>query len=418
MTKYESMLAVLENAAKKLGLCPSDYEALKYCERQLKVAIPVQMDDGNIKVFEGYRVQHSSARGPCKGGIRYHQDADMDDVMALAAWMSFKCAVVNIPYGGGKGGIKVDPGMLSAGELERLTRAYTAAIAPIVGVDKDIPAPDVNTNAQIMAWFVDTYSKITGHPSPGVVTGKPVELGGSLGRTEATGRGVSIIARELLKLYGTSVDGKRVAVQGNGNVGGVSIKMLAEQGAIITAVSDVSGAVFCEKGLDADKIFELSQARKSLKDYKQPGSKFVEGAKGNEQLLFADVDILVPAALERQIHKGNADKVRAKYIIEGANGPTTPEADDILCKKGVVLVPDILANAGGVIVSYFEWVQNLANCYWSLEKVNESLESQITGAFNEVVELSKKHDCTLRIAAYISAIQRIVTVRKLRGYFL
>jgi len=415
---YETFLAVMEEAAAKMGLAPNDYEALKYCERQLEVSLPVQMDDGSVRVFEGYRVQHSSLRGPCKGGIRYHQDADINEVKALAAWMSFKCAVANIPYGGGKGGIKVDPAQLSAGELERLTRAYTAAIAPIVGPDKDIPAPDVNTNAQIMAWFVDTYSKISGKFSPGVVTGKPIELGGSLGRREATGRGVMISCRELMKLYGTTLKGKRVAVQGNGNVGGIGAQLLVEQGAIVTALSDVSGAVFCDKGLNVDKIMDFAAKRNLLKDYKEAGVRFVAGAEGNAELLAADVDILVPAALENQIHADNAASVRAKYVVEGANGPMTKAGDKLLNEKGVVIVPDILANAGGVVCSYFEWVQNLANYYWTLGEVNAKLETQMVSAFNEVVALTKQYNCNFRTAAYISAIKRITGARKLKGYFL
>lgn len=415
---FESFLHIMEAAAQKLGLGADDYESLKHCERQLRVSLPVRMDNGKIHVFEGYRVQHSNVRGPYKGGIRFHQDADMDEVMALAAWMTFKCAVANIPFGGGKGGIRVNPADLSTGELARLTRAYAAAIAPIIGVERDIPAPDVNTNGQIMAWIMDTYTKVTGNPNMGIVTGKPIELGGSLGRVEATGRGVCIVARELMKLHNTTLADKTVAVQGNGNVGGVALKYLADNGAKIVAISDMSGAIFCPDGVDAQKVFKFSNERKLLKDYKQPGATFIEGAKGNEELLYTAVDLLVPAALESQITAKNASKVRAKFIVEGANGPITAEADTMLANRGIVIVPDILANAGGVIVSYFEWVQNLAHYYWPLEEVNTKLESLLTSAFDTVVAMSQKHKSTLRTAAYMVALERIIAARKLKGYFI
>ena len=414
---YDQMLLVLETAAKKLGINENDYVALKYPEKQLQVSVPVVMDDESVKVFEGYRVQHNSARGPYKGGIRFHQDADMDEVKALAAWMAFKCAVANIPYGGGKGGVKVDPTKLSKKELERLTRNYTVAISSIIGEHIDIPAPDVNTNPEIMGWIVDTYSRINGKYTPGVVTGKPVTIGGSLGRTEATGRGVMFNAREILKAMNIEMKGCRTAVQGNGNVGGIAAKLLAEQGAKIVAISDVSGAVFCDDGLPIDEILALSTQRKLLKDFKKSGVEFVANPEGNAKVLTYDVELLVPAALENQITKANADKIKAKVIVEGANGPTTVEADEILEKKKVVVVPDILANCGGVVVSYFEWVQNLANYYWSEAEVNNKLEEKVMAAFGGVYSKAKENKCSLRVAAYMVAVQRIVEAKKMKGYY-
>jgi len=414
---YDQMLAVLETAAKKLGLNENDYVALKYPEKQLQVSVPVIMDDGSVRVFEGYRVQHNSARGPYKGGIRYHQDADMDEVKALAAWMSFKCAVANIPYGGGKGGVKVDPTLLSKAELERLTRNFTIAIAPVIGEYIDIPAPDVNTNAEIMGWIVDTYSRLNGKYTPGVVTGKPVTIGGSLGRAEATGRGVMLTAKEILKALNMKLKGCRTAVQGNGNVGGIAAQLLAEEGAKIVAISDVSGGLFCEAGLPIEEVLAFSKQRKLLKDFHKDGVKFVPNPEGNQQVLTYDVDLLVPAALENQITKDHAAQIKAKVIVEGANGPTTVEADEILEKKGIIAVPDILANCGGVVVSYFEWVQNLANYYWTEKEVNEKLEEKMTIAFKGVYDMSKAQNCSLRTAAYMVAIERIAAAKKLKGYY-
>ncbi|MEG1923762.1 MAG: Glu/Leu/Phe/Val dehydrogenase [Clostridia bacterium] len=415
---YDNMLAVLESAAKMLKLPENEYEFLKYPEKQLQVSLPIVMDNGTVKVFEGYRVQHNSSRGPYKGGIRYHQDSDMDEVKALAAWMAFKCAIADIPYGGGKGGIKVDPGTLSMGELERLTRTYTAAIAPLIGPDKDIPAPDVNTNGQIMAWIVDTYAKVTGKYQPAVVTGKPQAIGGSLGRPEATGRGVMIAARELLKREGKTFKDVTVAVQGNGNVGGTAAKFIAAEGATIVAISDVSGGLYCKDGLNIDEVLAFSKQRKLLKDYKKEGVTFVANPEGNQMVLTADVDMLVPAALENQLTAANADNIKAKYIVEGANGPTTVEADEIFSKKGIILVPDVLANIGGVVVSYFEWVQNLANYYWTEEDVNAKLELQMQKAFAQVYDLSKSMNTTMRLSAFMVAIGRICEARKLKGYFI
>ena len=409
---YDNMLEVLDTAAGMLGLHESDYIALRYPERELKVSIPVEMDDNTIKVFEGYRVQHSTSRGPAKGGIRYHQQVDIDEVKALAAWMSFKCAVVNIPYGGAKGAVKVDPAQLSKQELKRLTRRYTAMILPLIGPERDIPAPDVNTNAEIMGWIMDTYSMFMGYTVHGVVTGKPVDVGGSLGRREATGRGVMLTTRELLHRNGVPVLGTKVAVQGMGNVGGVAVKLLQNEGCKIIAASDVSGGVYRKAGLDVTEILEYLQSGK-LADYNTPGVEHIT----NEELLTLDVDVLIPAALENQITEKIAEGVRARFIVEGANGPTTVEADRILDAKGVKVLPDILANAGGVVVSYFEWVQNIQSLTWDEEEINRTLEKIMIRAFNEVMEKAVEYKTTMRMGAYIVAIDRIVKAKKIRGIF-
>lgn len=412
---YENMLQVLELAAKMLGLKENDYIVLKYPERELKVSIPVEMDDGSIKVFEGYRVQHSSSRGPCKGGIRYHQDVDIDEVKALAAWMSFKCAVVNIPYGGGKGAIKVNPKELTKNELKKLTRRYTAMILPLIGPERDIPAPDVNTNAEIMGWIMDTYSMFKGYTVPGVVTGKPIEVGGSLGRKEATGRGVMFMTREILHRLGMPMIGTRIAIQGMGNVGGTAAKLLYNEGCKITAVSDVSGGVYSKAGLNIDEITSfLSQNNgKVIKDYNASGIIHIT----NEELLTTEVDVLVPAALENQITEQIAPNIKATVIVEGANGPTTVEADKILERSGKIVVPDILVNAGGVVVSYFEWVQNIQSLMWDEEEVNRALEKIMIRAFNEVWDRKKEMNTTMRMGAHMVAIDRIVKAKKIRGVF-
>ena len=409
---YENMIAVLEEAAGKLGLKPEEYETLKYPERELTVSIPVKMDDGTLKVFEGYRVQHNSARGPYKGGIRYHQNANPDEVKALAAWMSFKCAVVNIPYGGAKGGIKVDPGKLSRDELIRLTRRYTTRILPLIGPDQDIPAPDVNTNGEVMGWIMDTYSMFKGHSVPGVVTGKPVEIGGSIGRSEATGRGVTIIAEKCITDLGMDPQKQTYAVQGMGNVGGTAAKILYDEGKKVIAVSDWSGGVMDQEGLDIPKILEfLSDRSRCLKDYEAEGAEHIT----NEELLTCDCDILIPAALENQITEENAGAIQAKVIVEAANGPTTVEADKILEKRGILVVPDILANAGGVVVSYFEWVQNIQSMAWDLEEVNQTLKKIMMKAYKDVREMSPGKGTTMRIGPYMGAIDRITTAGKMRG---
>lgn len=412
---YNQMLEVLDKAATMLGIEEKDYIALKYPERELKVAIPVEMDNGTIKVFEGYRVQHSSSRGPCKGGIRYHQDVNIDEVKALSAWMSFKCAVVNIPYGGSKGAVKVNPKELSKNELKKLTRRFTAMILPIIGPEIDIPAPDVNTNAEIMGWIMDTYSMFKGYTVPGVVTGKPIEIGGSLGRKEATGRGVMFMTREILHRLGLPVIGTKVAVQGIGNVGGTAAKLLYKEGCKIIAVSDVTGGIYCKSGLDINRIFEYIDENPNnvLKNYNEPGVTHIS----NEELLVVETDILIPAALENQINEEIAVKVKAKVIVEGANGPTTFEADEILERNGKIVVPDILANAGGVVVSYFEWVQNIQSLMWDEEEVNRALEKIMIRAFNEVWDKKIEKNTTLRMGAYMVAINRIVNAKSIRGIF-
>ena len=412
---YDNMLEVLERAAKMLELPEDDYIALKYPERELKVSIPVEMDDGSTKVFEGYRIQHSSSRGPCKGGIRYHQDVNVDEVKALAAWMSLKCAVVNIPYGGSKGAIKVNPKELSKRELKSLTRRYTAMILPLIGPEKDIPAPDVNTNAEIMGWIMDTYSMFKGYTVPGVVTGKPVEIGGSLGRKEATGRGVMFMTHEILHRLGLPVLGTRVIVQGMGNVGGIAAKLLYESGCKIVAVGDVSGGVYKKEGLDIPKIlaYLALDSEKLLVSYEDKGVQNIT----NEQVLTADADVLIPAALENQINSGVVNKIKAKIIVEGANGPTTVNADKLLEAAGKKVVPDILANAGGVVVSYFEWVQNIQSLMWDEEEVNKALEKIMIRAFNEVWDKSKEMNTSMRMGAYMVALDRIVKAKKIRSVF-
>jgi len=408
---YDNVLATLESAAKVLGYEPSEYEVLKYPERTLRVAVPVRMDDGSVKVFEGYRVQHSTVRGPAKGGLRFHPDVNMDEVSALAAWMTFKCAVAGIPYGGGKGGVAVDPKKLSKTELQNLTRSFTKAIAPIIGPEVDIPAPDVNTTPEIMGWIVDTYSTLKGAFTPGVVTGKPIALGGSQGRVEATGRGVTISVKNALKALGRELKGATVAVQGMGNVGSISAKLLYEEGAKIVAVSNTTAAIYNPNGLNIPEILDfLADKNNKLKDYKGDVQFITNG-----QLLTLDVDVLVPAAMENMINKDNVNDIRAKLIVEGANGPVTVEADAVLEQKGICVIPDILANAGGVVVSYFEWVQNLQQFYWDEATVNQRLENIMNDAFRNVWETAQEKKISMRTAAYVVAVRRIVETLKMRG---
>lgn len=409
---YDNVLATVEKAAEILGLDPKDYEAVKYPERELHVSVPVRMDDGSVKVFQGYRVQHSTVRGPAKGGIRYHQNVNADEVKALSAWMTFKCAVADIPFGGGKGGITVDPSALSLGELQRLTRRFTAMIAPIIGPERDIPAPDVGTNGEVMGWIMDTFSMLSGHSVPAVVTGKPLQIGGSLGRTQATGRGVMLNTLYIFSKMGIDIRDATVAVQGMGNVGSISARLLHEQGAKVVAVSDVSGGIYKAEGLDIPAICQyLSTRGNLLSGYKEDGISRIS----NREILESDVTVLVPAALENQINGENADRIRAKVIVEGANGPTTIEADDILEKKGIVLVPDILANSGGVVVSYFEWVQNLQALEWEEQDVNDKLARKMEKAFNSVYDLAKEKNITLRTGAYAIALKRVADALQLRG---
>lgn len=408
---FDNYRAVLDKAAVLLELPEQDYITLKHPERSLRVSIPIKMDSGDVRVFEGFRVQHSSSRGPCKGGIRYHPNVDEDEVNALAAWMTMKCAVANIPYGGAKGGVQVDPRELSRDELERLTRRFISMIYPIIGPERDIPAPDVNTTPEMMGWIMDAYSTQRGYTVPGVVTGKPIELGGSVGRKEATGRGVMFIARLLMDRLGKTLKGATVAVQGMGNVGSVAALLLHREGAKVVAVSDVSGGIYDPEGLPMEELFAHCFQRKLLSEYTD--KKFV--SISNEELLASEVDILVPAALENQITGANACNVRAKYIVEAANGPITPEGDEALEKMGITVAPDILANAGGVVVSYFEWVQNLQSFRWEEEYINNMLERTMVDAFNEVWTLAQEKKSTLRMGAYMSALKRLVATKKLRG---
>lgn len=414
MTKYnpfDNFVAVMDKAAGVMGINEEDYLTFKYPERELKVALPVRMDDGSLKVFEGFRIQHSTLRGPAKGGVRYHQNVNVDEVRALSAWMTFKCAVAAIPYGGGKGGIICRPREMSKGELERLTRTYIDKISAIISPNTDIPAPDVGTNAQTMDWMVDEYSKLKGESVYGIVTGKSIEIGGSKGRNEATGRGVCFVTLEMMKKYNMKPEDCKIVIQGMGNVGSISAKLLAEEGAKIIAVSDVSCAIYNENGLDISGIYKYLDSGKNLLDGYTGDCKRIT----NAELLELPCDILIPAALENQITAENADRIKAKIVIEAANGPTSVEADEILKKKGVKVLPDILSNSGGVIVSYFEWVQNLQNFYWEEDDVNAKLKRQIVGAFNDVFDAREKYDCTFRVAAYIVALNRLVTAKKLRG---
>ncbi len=410
---YKNVLKVLDEAAEILGYSKSDVEAIKYPERELKVSIPVVMDNGEVKVFEGYRIQHSTSRGPAKGGVRFHPDVNVNEVKALAAWMTFKCAVVNIPYGGGKGGVVCDPSQLSEKELRAITRRFTAAIAPLIGPEQDIPAPDVGSNATVMGWMMDTYSMLKGHCVHGVVTGKPIELGGALGRNEATGRGVMFTVKNIMNKLGLEMKDSDIAIQGMGNVGSVSAKLLYQEGFKIAAISDVSGGIYKKEGLDIPRILEyLGENRKNLlKDYQEDGVTHIT----NSELLEMDVTILIPAALENQINEKNADRIRARVIVEAANGPTTTEADEILKKKGIVLVPDILANAGGVVVSYFEWVQNIQSVSWTEQKVNEKLKDIMDPSFEAVWNIAQEKGVTLRTGAYLIAVDRVLKAKKARA---
>ncbi len=411
LNPLESMMERFNEAAQILGLDESTYNALKSPEKAVIVSLPVTMDDGKIEVFQGYRVVHSSKLGPSKGGIRYSLGVNLDEVKALAAWMTWKCAVVGIPYGGGKGGITCDPRKMSEGELERLTRSFTLAMRDVFGPERDIPAPDMGTNPQTMAWIMDEYSKLAGTASPAVVTGKPLVLGGSLGRVEATGRGVMVSARSAMAKLKMNPSKSTCAVQGFGNVGSISAKLLEMQGVTIVAISDISGAYYNPNGLNIAEAIKYAQDNKSLEGYKD--GKIIS----NEELLELDVDILVPAALEDQITEENASRIKAKLIVEGANGPTASNADKILDEQGVMVVPDILANAGGVSVSYFEWVQNRLGYFWTEERVNRRADRIMKQAFDAVYNAAEKHNCSLRTAAYIVAIDKVAATSKLRGIF-
>ena len=405
------MLQEFDGAARILNLDPGIWRILTHPKRQIVVSCPVQMDNGEIEVFTGYRVQYNITLGPAKGGIRYHPDVSLDEVTALAAWMTWKCAVAHIPFGGGKGGIVCDPTRMSKRELEALTRRYIAEIIDAIGPEKDVPAPDVNTNDQVMAWIMDTYSMHVGHTATAVVTGKPIEMGGSLGRREATGRGVMIVTREAAKHLGFDIKGATIAIQGFGNVGSVSAELLSAIGARIVAVTDWKGGVHNDKGLDIAALVEHARQHKTV-------AGFTGGEPlSNDDLWELGVDVLIPAALENQITMENAPNIRARVITEGANGPTTPEAHDHLHKRGVFVIPDILANAGGVTTSYFEWVQDRYGYFWDLPDVKARLEKKMCEAFDDVLQTSLKYTVDLRTAAYMVAIARVGTVTKMRGMY-
>ena len=409
---FESMMDRFNKAAQILGLDSNTIAVLQAPKKIVIVNLPVSMDNGSVQVFEGYRVIHSDIVGPSKGGIRYSMDVNLDEVKALAAWMTWKCAVVDIPYGGAKGGITCNPRSMSKGELERLTRAYTAAMSDVFGPDKDIPAPDMNTGQQEMAWLMDEYSKIKGVESPAVVTGKPLVLGGSLGRVEATGRGVMVTCRAALGKLGIKPNGATCAVQGFGNVGSISAKLIATQGLKIVAVSDVTGGYYNEEGFDIEALI-------SYRDGNKGTLEGLTGAKkiSNAELLTLDVDVLVHAAMEDQITKDNAADIKAKLIVEGANGPINSNADQILFVKKIMIVPDILANAGGVTVSYFEWVQNRLGYFWTEERVNRRADRVMKQAFERVYASAQKHGIPMRIAAYVVAMDKVAQTMKFRGKF-
>jgi glutamate dehydrogenase (NAD(P)+) len=398
-------------AAERLDLSPGLRKVLREPKRELTVHFPVKMDDGSVEVFTGYRVQHNLSRGPAKGGIRYHQDVTLDEVKALAMWMTWKCAVVGIPFGGGKGGVIVDPKKLSLREVEGLTRRFATEISILIGPEKDIPAPDVNTNSQTMAWIMDTYSMHVGYTSPAVVTGKPISIGGSEGRNQATAQGAVYTLIDAARHLGMEIPKCRVAVQGFGNAGATAAQLLAAQGCKIIAVSDSTGAIYRPEGFDPSAILSWKQEHHSVTGF--PGTKDIS----NAELLELDCDILIPAALENQITARNAGRIQARLIGEAANGPTTPEADEILYKNGKFVVPDILCNAGGVTVSYFEWVQDLERDFWNIDQVNEKLRRIMTRAFSSTLEMSLKEKVNMRTAAYLLAVQRVADAASVRGIY-
>ncbi len=409
---YESMLSRFDVAAEKLRLDPGFYQILKAPAKELTVAIPVLMDNGSFQVFKGFRVQHSIARGPGKGGIRFAPDVTIEEVRALAAWMTWKCAVVNIPFGGAKGGVICDPSKLSQAELEKITRRYTAEIIDIIGPERDIPAPDLGTDERVMAWVMDTYSMHARHTVTASVTGKPINLGGSRGRRDATGRGLLVTANEACAVTGVKLAGARVAIQGFGNVGGTAARLLHEAGAVIVAASDVHGGLYDAKGLPIPELLAHTKDRKPLPSY-ACGARAIS----NAEVLEVECDILVPAATENQIRAKNAPDIKARIILEGANGPTTANADKVLEEKKVFVVPDILANAGGVTVSYFEWVQDRQGFFWTEEVVNERLEYIMVNSFRDVHQMAVKHSVNMRIAAYMLAIDRVAYDTRMRGIY-
>jgi glutamate dehydrogenase/leucine dehydrogenase len=409
LNPFRIAMRQFDTAAEKFGLEPGLREVLRRPRRALSLSLPVKMDDGSICVFEGFRVQHNTGRGPCKGGIRYHPNVSFDEVKALASWMTWKCAIVNIPFGGAKGGIVCDPHKLSQNELERLTRRYAYEISPIIGPDRDIPAPDVYTDSQIMAWIMDTYSMTHGNSSPGVVTGKPTFLGGSFGRNEATARGCLFVIRSACEVTGLKLERATVAIQGFGNAGSIAAELLSKVGTTIIAVSDSRGAILNRAGLDVPRLLEHKAKTGSVTGF--PSSDPIS----TEALLELQCDILVPAALENQITLQNVDSIKARIVAEAANGPTTPDADAVLHQRGVMVIPDILANAGGVTVSYFEWVQDLQELFWDEDDVNRRLERVMVKAFADVHTTAKKYNVDMRTGAYVLAIDRVATAMRTRG---
>ena len=408
---FEAMMSRFDFAAQRLNLDPGLYRVLRAPEKQIIVSVPISRDNGEVDVYTGYRVLYNTSRGPAKGGIRFDTAVTLDEVTALAAWMTWKCAVVNIPFGGAKGGVACDPFQLSNAELERITRRYTSAIIDTLGPDSDVPAPDVNTNERVMAWIMDTYSMHKRHTVTAVVTGKPVEMGGSLGRREATGRGCMLVTREALKRLRMPIEGTRVAIQGFGNVGSVAAQLMENLGLMVVAVSDKSGGIYNPKGLRIRDVLQHTRQKRFLKDYKEADHI------SNEDLLTIDCDVLVPAAMENVITSHNAKSIKARVICEGANGPTTAGADKILEENGVFVIPDILANAGGVTVSYFEWVQDRGGYFWDEETVNQRLERIMVESFEEVASMAGRHGINLRIGAYMLAIERVAAVHRLRGMY-
>jgi len=411
MNVWEMAQKQLDEVAEFMGLEEWIWKKLRECRRCYIVSIPVIMDDGSAMVFEGYRVQHNITRGPAKGGIRYHPDVTLEEVKALAMWMTWKCAVMNLPFGGGKGGIRCNPKQMSKKEIERMTRRYISELVEVIGPEKDIPAPDVYTDPQVMAWIMDTYSVDKGYSCPAVVTGKPVSLGGSLGRNEATGRGVYFSVLNALEYLGLSPKDIKVVVQGFGNAGSVVARLLYDEGCKVIGVSDSKGGIYNPDGIDIYKLIEVKKETGSVVNYKE-GDKIT-----NEELLTLQTDVLIPAALERQITEENADKIKAKIIAEAANGPTTPEADKILEDKGVFIIPDILANAGGVTVSYFEWVQGLQQYFWSEKEVNLKLKEMMEKAFRDVIKVREKEKVGMRMAAYVVGVGRVAEATRLRGLY-
>jgi glutamate dehydrogenase (NAD(P)+) len=408
---FESMMSRFDRAAQLLDLDPDLYAVMRVPNRELKVYIPTRMDSGRIQVFEGYRVQHNFARGPAKGGIRYAPDVNLDEVRALAAWMTWKCAVVNVPFGGAKGGIICDPAQMSLGELERMTRRYASELLDFIGPEKDVPAPDMNTNEQTMAWIMDTYSMHARHTVNAVVTGKPIDLGGSRGRREATGRGILFVVNEAIKRFKMAPPSTRVVVQGSGNVGGIAARLLHESGYRVVGISDIQGGIYSPNGIDIVEALNYMQATRSFEDF--PGVERVS----NSELLELDCDVLIPAAIENQINSHNADRIKCKVLAEGANGPTTANADEILHKKGIFVIPDILANAGGVTVSYFEWVQDRMGYFWRESVVNERLQDTMVASFNDLCRYADAHSVDTRTAAYMLAIDRVAYDTRMRGIY-